>query len=484
MLKEYTRAEVALHNTENDLWVIIENRVYDLTSFARFHPGGKPILIRSAGKECTAEFKSYHNSSVLQKYEKLVVGVIAKAEVKAVVAPYKYAEPAWHYSPSPYYTDFHRQFQKKVRAFVDVEILPFINEWEKAEKYPPELRKKAVDAGLYAAIYPKEYGGTPPNGQSYDAFCDMILIDELSRCGAGGLCWSVFWSFGIAIPPILAYGDQWMKDTIIREVLTGQKNIALCVTEPEAGSNVSNVQTTAELVENNTMYKINGTKRYITGGILADYYTVVCKAKGGPSMVLVPRDTPGVTVKKQNTQGWLTSNTAVITFSDVMIPVKNLIGKEGKGLIQVYENFVHERFTFATSMLRFSRVMLADAVDFVRHRITFNKALSQHQVIRHKIAEMTQRVEALQAYGESIAYQMSQGRINDIPGEMALYKARASECMEFVAKEAMQCLGGCAYIRGGAGDRIERLYREVHVNRCAGGSYEMMHDLAMKQAKL
>lgn len=174
-----------------------------------------------------------------------------------------WAEPYWYSGlNSPYYKDTHRQFRARVRAFVEKEIMPYIDEWEEAGDYPPELRQKAYAAGIYATIYPPQYGGTPP--PQLDAFHDLILTDELARCGSGGLLFACFFSFAIALPPVLAHGSQYLKDLVARDVITGQKIMALCVTEPWGGSDVAAVRTTA--LKQGDHYVLNGEKKFITSG--------------------------------------------------------------------------------------------------------------------------------------------------------------------------------------------------------------------------
>eukprot|EP00854_Cymbomonas_tetramitiformis_P029424 gene29424-36645_t len=145
---------------------------------------------------------------------------------------------------SPHFKETHLQFRAKVRAFVESELKPFLSEWEEKGTYPPDIHKKAYDAGIYSAVWPKEYGGTPP--EDFDAFHDFILIDELARCGAGGVVASAFFSFNIALPPVLAAGSDFLKNLVAKDVIEGRKIMALCVSEPYAGSDVANLRSTAE----------------------------------------------------------------------------------------------------------------------------------------------------------------------------------------------------------------------------------------------
>jgi len=495
MSKTFTASDVAKHNTADDCWIIIDGSVYDVTPFLGDHPGGKNVIVGYAGKDASKVFHSLHSPDAISQYASdLKVGVIASAsggdekkksaEDEFGLVPY--GEPYWYSKfESPYYKQTHIDFRAKVRAFVDKEITPFCHEWDEAGTYPRELHEKAYKAGVLAAIWPVEYGGTPP--KDFDAFHDFILVDELSRCGAGGILWAVFFSFGIALPPVLKVGSPYLKDLVCRDVITGKKIMSLAVTEPYAGSDVAGLRTTA--VRQGDYYIVNGEKKFITSGTRADFFTVAVRTGGpgmrGVSLLLVERNTPGLRIRRQKTQGWWISSTAYMMFEDCKVPVKNIIGRENDGFKSIMHNFNHERFVLGTMSNRYARVCLEEAIKYGRVRKTFKKRLVDHQVIRHKIAEMARRIESTHALLEQIAYQMTQGvPDNYLGGICALTKVQATKTMEYCAREASQILGGASYQRGGIGEKVERLYREVRVNAIGGGSEEILLGLAMKQAKL
>ena len=205
---------------------------------------------------------------------------------------------------------------------------------------------------------------------------------------------------------------------------------------------------------------------------------------GGVSLLLIEKDRPGLTVRRQKTQGWWISNTAYLCFSNVKVPARNLIGELNKGWTAIMHNFNHERFVLAAMANRYARVCIEESIKYGRVRRTFGKRLMDHQALQHKVMEMARQVEATHACLESLAYQMDQGRINAIGGQIALCKVQATKTMEFCAREASQIFGGASYIRGGVGEKVERLYREVRVNAIGGGSEEVLLNLAAKQAKL
>eukprot|EP01127_Copromyxa_protea_P010106 TRINITY_DN2435_c0_g1_i1.p1 TRINITY_DN2435_c0_g1~~TRINITY_DN2435_c0_g1_i1.p1 ORF type:complete len:410 (-),score=99.70 TRINITY_DN2435_c0_g1_i1:29-1258(-) len=397
-----------------------------------------------------------------------------------------YAEPSWYRGFStPYYNDSHVNFRAKVRDWCEKEIVPNVEEWEENQDYPRDLHRKCYEAGIYGAIWPKQYGGTPP--ENFDIFHELIYWDELARATPGGALAACFLTIKIALPPILYMGPRWMKEQVAPEIISGKKIIALCITEPQVGSDVSGLTTTA--VRDGDDYIINGQKKFITSGMKADYFTVAVRTgkegMGGISLFLVDAHAPGIRVRKLKTQGWLSSNTAHVLFDEVRVPAKNLIGQENMGFLAIMLNFNHERFTGIVMTNRGSRNCIEDAIAYARVRSTFGQRLIDHQVIRHKIAEMATRVEGIQAQIEQLAFQMKQGvdpRL--LGGPLALLKVQATKAAEFCAREASQIFGGNSYLRSGPGARVERTYREVRVGAIGGGSEEVMLDLAMKQARL
>jgi acyl-CoA dehydrogenase len=285
-------------------------------------------------------------------------------------------------------------------------------------------------------------------------------------------------SHGIGLPPIRTLGTQEMKDRIIPQVLSGKKISALAITEPTGGSDVANLKTTAR--REGDEYVVNGSKMFITSGMRADYYTVAVRTggegAGGVSLLLIERDREGFTRTPLKKQGWWASDTAALFFDDVRVPVENLIGAENQGFAGIMNNFNSERIGMTAGAIGFSKVCLEDALAWAQERKTFGKRLADHQVIRHKLADMYKRINATQSWLETLAWRVQQG---EKPiAEIALLKVQATETMEYCAREAMQVMGGNGYMRGG---RVERIYREVRVYAIGGGSEEIMRDLAARQ---
>ena len=284
---------------------------------------------------------------------------------------------------------------------------------------------------------------------------------------------------GIGLPPVINWGHDAMKELVAPPVIRGEKHISLGITEPGAGSDVAQLQTTA--VRDGDHFVVNGSKTYITGGMRANWVSTAVRTggegAGGVSMLLIPTDAEGFSrTALDRKQGWWASDTATLYFDNVRVPAANLIGKEGEGFLVIMTNFNGERMAMAAGMEALGRVCLEEAVNWARERHTFGKRLADHQVIRHKIAMMKQKLNATQAYIRCCYETIEAGHPN--PGDIALLKVQASETMEFCAREAMQILGGAGYMRG---NRVERIYREVRVNAIGGGSEEIMRDLASRQ---
>jgi len=401
-------------------------------------------------------------------------------------SPLPFSEPQWYTGfKSPHYKPTHEKFRALVRDFAEKQLAPFTDEWEEAQDYPASLHETAYKAGVFGAIWPVEYGGTPPEG--YDYFHELIYWDELARCCAAGALAACFLTIKIALPPILVTGSKYLKDKVARDCITGKKIIALAITEPEAGSDVSNITTTAR--REGDFFIVNGQKKFITSGLKADYFTVAVRTggagMGGISLLLLEKDMPGIKLRKLKTQGWLSSNTAHILFEDVKVPIRNLIGQENMGFVAIMLNFNHERFVGIAMANRGARNCIEDSIAYARVRHTFGKRLIDNQVITHKIAEMAARVEAVHAVLENIAYQMNENTDpRRVSGAIALLKVQTTKTLEYCAREASQILGGNSYLRSGPGSRVERIYREVRVAAIGGGSEEVMTDLAMRQARL
>ncbi len=375
---------------------------------------------------------------------------------------------------SPFYDESHEAVAQSVRKFIEREVMPNIDAWEDARELPRALHKKAAEAGVLGLGYPEEYGG---HSEGFDIFHSLTQTDEMARPGAGGLGASLM-THGIGLPPILRMGSEEMKRRIAPEVLSGDKIIALAITEPSGGSDVAQLKTKAERVGNK--YVVNGSKMFITSGMRADYVTVAVRTggagMGGISLMLIETDRPGFTRTPLEKMGWHCSDTAALYFDNVEVPPENMIGPENGGFIGIMQNFNSERLGMAMGCCAMARVCLEEAAGWATTRETFGKRLAQHQSIRIKLADMARQIEATQAWVDLCAWQHREGKGR--PADYAMLKVQATRMLEAVARDAAQVLGGASYIKG---SKVERIYREVRVNAIGGGSEEIMLDLAGRQ---
>lgn len=380
--------------------------------------------------------------------------------------------------PNPFLNESHEAWRDQLRRFFDAEIMPYAAEWDEAASIPDDLWPKVAKMGILGLGYPEEFGGT---NDGIDIWHRNILNEEFARVGVGGLAASLM-VHNIGLPPVIAFANERIKQEVAPAVIAGKKHISLGITEPGAGSDVANLTTTA--VRDGDHYIVNGSKTYITGGMRANWVTTAVRTGGtgaaGVSALLIPTDSPGFSrTILDKKQGWWASDTATLYFDDVRVPVENLIGAENRGFAVIMNNFNGERMAMSSGMAAAARVCLEEAVNWARERNTFGKRLADHQVIRHKIADMKMRINATDAYLMAISAAIANGV--EPAGDIALLKVQCSQTMEYCAREAMQIMGGTAYMRGG---RVERLYREVRVNAIGGGSEEIMRDLAARQYAL
>jgi acyl-CoA dehydrogenase len=228
---------------------------------------------------------------------------------------------------------------------------------------------------------------------------------------------------------------------------------------------------------------VTGEKTFITSGMRADYLTVAVRTggdgAGGVSLLLIPGDTPGLSRTRLSKMGWWASDTATLHFDGCRVPAENLIGEEGAGFKVIMQNFNSERMGLAASCAAFAQVCIDEAIAYARERRTFGKPIAQHQVIRHKIVDMAQKVAATQAMLELLAWRVEQG---DNPvAEICMLKNQATQTMAFCASQAVKIFGGAGFMRG---VKVERIYRVVKVNAIGGGTEEIMKDLASRQMGL
>jgi len=380
--------------------------------------------------------------------------------------------------PDRYFSGAHQAFRQSLRAFVAAEITPNVEAWETAGRLPRDLYRKAGEMGIQGVLFPEEIGGS-----GGDFFMQVVVSEEIARCGAGGVCASLG-SHSIGIPPVVKHGSAELRDRFAAPVIAGEKIAALAVTEPGGGSDVAALRTTA--VRDGDHFVLNGEKTFITSGMQADVITVAVRTDpaaggtGGISFILVEGDTPGLTRRELKKMGWWASDTAHLTFSDCRVPAAHLIGEEGKGFKAAMMNFNSERLLIAVQAYSMAQVCYEEALAWAQQRRAFGGTLAEHQAIRHKLVDMAARIDAARTLTYDIVWRHLQGLdpLNVHVARTSMAKVTATEAMKFCADEAVQILGGMGYMRGSA---CERIYREVKVLTIGGGTDEVMRNLAASQ---
>jgi acyl-CoA dehydrogenase len=377
----------------------------------------------------------------------------------------------------PFATPERRALRALTRDFVEREVLPHLDAWERAGQLPRSLHERAAEAGLLGVGFPEGVGGGGGD------LLDTIVVTEevLQAGGSGGLVAGLF-THGIACPHIVAAGDPDQIERFVRPALEGRAIGALAITEPDGGSDVAALRTRA--VRDGADYVVDGSKTFITSGARADFVTVAVRTGGtgfaGLSLLVVPTDAPGFqVVRSLEKMGWLCSDTAELAFTDCRVPAANLVGPENTGFIQIAQQFVVERISLAVQAYATAQRCLELALGWARERSTFGKPLVARQVVRHQLVEMDRLVDVARTYTRHVAMRHVAGQ--DVIAEAALAKNTAVAAAEQVSYQAVQLFGGMGYMRG---TEVERHYRDVRILAIGGGATEVMTELAGRRLGL
>lgn len=397
-----------------------------------------------------------------------------------------FAEPPWQNGlPSYWLTPELLQFQKNIRAFITENLTQHAWEWEKEETIPAHVfdtfsKHNMLIPALPAPLPVKELKANGIHDimgtkvEDFTGFHNMIYGDEMIRSGLVGPGGSLTTGMAFGVPPIIKFGTEQLKERFLPDLLAGKKRTCIAITEPDAGSDVANIRTTATKSSDGKRYIINGTKKWITNGIWSDYSTMAVRTGGpgpsGLSLLVVPlKGHKGVEMRRLKVSGQISAGTTFIELDDVEVPVENLIGKEGEGMRQIMTNFNHERLSIAISVTRQCRVVLSSAFAYVLKREAFGKTLFEQPVVRHRLAKAGVLLESLSAWIEQFVYQLTIMKKEDADVELGGLTAAAKAHAGMVLKECADCaailFGGNGYTRTGQGEIAERMWREVNGNR-------------------
>jgi citronellyl-CoA dehydrogenase len=371
-----------------------------------------------------------------------------------------------------YFNKDHEMVRKAVRDFVEKEINPYMDEWEAQGEAPlHELFKKMGDLGFLGIRYDPEYGG-----QGLDYWYDTVFLEELGRIHGSGIPVAIAVQTHMSTPAIAEYGSTYLKETYLKPAIAGDAVTSIAVTEPDAGSDVAAIKTTAQRQGEN--YVINGSKTYITNGTQADFLTLLARTSDDPgyhafSLFVVPTNLSGFKVsRKLDKLGLRSSDTAELFFDNVKVPAENLIGKEGEGFVYQMQQFQHERFAAIPMSYVSSEETIAMTVEHIKKRIVFGKPLIAKQVLRHRLADWQTEIECLRQLTYHIVRMKEAGL--DVTREVSMGKLFAAKTVKKIADGCLQMYGGVGYM---AEMPISRCFRDARLISIGGGADEIMNEI-------
>ena len=374
-----------------------------------------------------------------------------------------------------YLTPEHEQLREQIARFIAREVEPHALAWEEAGSTPREVLRKLGGAGLLGLMYSAEHGGAEA-----DALTNLVFAEALSQSTFGGFIITVLVHTDMASPHLHHAGTAEQQARWMPGVTSGETITAVAITEPGAGSDVAGIRTTAKRSADGNEWVLNGTKLFITNGVLADLYFVAAKTGEGRhamSMFIVEKGTPGFKVGRSlDKSGWLSSDTAELVFEDCRIPAANLLGEENRGFYSVMKNFQTERIALGAMAIGHCMQALQETLVFVRERRAFGGSLFDKQAVRQRLAMADAKVRAARAFMYHCGWRVTQG--HDVVQDVSLLKALTGELVNEVVSTCQQFHGGMGYMRG---TMIERLWRDARVLAIGGGATEVMLDEAAKR---
>jgi acyl-CoA dehydrogenase len=378
----------------------------------------------------------------------------------------------------------HRMFRQAVRAFVEKEVAPQVEEWEAAGQIPKSIWPRMGELGFLGVEYDEKYGGA-----GADFLTTAVLCEEMARSRCASLAMAVGVHTDMASPHLYWTGREALKEKYLPAICRGEALSAIAVTEPGGGSDVAAIRTRA--VRDGDHYVLNGSKMFITNGVMADLYFVAARIESGSpdrrdrpdkrhegiSMFLVERGTPGFAVsRKLDKMGMRASDTAELAFQDMRVPAENLLGQEGEGFYEVMRIFQRERLVAGLHAAAGCERALEDTIAYVQQRQAFDEPLSKKQVIRHRIAEMATLIEAARwlTYAACLKFRDREDAVKEI----SMVKLFTADMAQKVAYECVQLHGGYGYMREYP---VERFFRDTRLMTIGGGTSEIMKEIIAKQ---
>jgi alkylation response protein AidB-like acyl-CoA dehydrogenase len=372
-----------------------------------------------------------------------------------------------------YFTEEHEFFRKSFRDFLQKEVVPHIEKWEKTGHIERFIWNKMGEMGYFGISYPEKYGG-----HDLDIFYLVIYLEELQKINSGGFAAAMWVHPYLAMTHVNAEGSEAIRERYLSASIKGEKIGCLCITEPFAGSDVGGMRTTA--VKEGDHYIINGSKTFITNGVYSDYLVVSAKThpelgSKGISMFIIDRDTPGVSATKLDKLGWRASDTGEIAFDNVKIPAENLLGEEKKGFTYLMQHLALERIVMAINAHARSEWAIDYTIQYMKDRTAFGRSIDKFQALRHKVADMASEVEMCKTFNYATAYRV--GKNEYVVKEASMAKLVSTRVADEVAYNCLQLLGGYGYIEEYP---LARNLRDSRLGPIGGGTSEILREIIAK----
>jgi acyl-CoA dehydrogenase len=374
---------------------------------------------------------------------------------------------------SMYFTEEHDAFRASFKDFLQKEVVPFIDKWEKTGTIERFIWKKFGEMGYFGLCTPEEFGGL-----DLDLFYTVIFLEELQKVNSGGFAAAMWAHEYLAMTHLNKEGTEFIKQKYLVPSVAGDKIGCLCISEPFGGSDVAGMRSTA--IKKGDSYILNGSKTFITNGVYSDYLIVAAKTDPsekykGISIFVVDRDTPGISATKLDKLGWRASDTAELAFDNVEIPAENMMGEEGKGFPYIMQHFAFERLIMGVNAHARAEFALDYAINYMQERVAFGKSLDKFQALRHKIAEMASKVDICREYNYSITKRLDQGTY--VVKEASMSKLLSTKMADEVIYDALQMLGGYGYMEEYP---MARLLRDSRLGPIGGGTSEILKEIIAK----
>ena len=376
---------------------------------------------------------------------------------------------------SIYFSEEHEAFRRSVRRFMTEEVAPHAEAWEQEGRTPRSIFRRMGELGFLGILHPEAYGG-----QEADLFFAIAFLEELPRSLMGGFCAAVSVQQFMATAHIAASGSDDLKGRYLAPSIAGAKVGALAITEPDTGSDVASIRTSAR--RDGDAYVVNGAKTFITNGAEGDFFTLAVRTgraedgAAGISLLAVDADAPGVRVARRLRKlGWHSSDTAELSFEEVRVPAGNLIGEENSGFYQIMEAFPLERLSGAAISIGSSVMALEFTRRYMAQRTAFGRTLDRFQALRHRMADLYAEVEAARQLTYHAAWLRKEGRPAVLESSMA--KLVASELGKKVADECLQFFGGYGFMEEYP---AARFYRDARAATIAAGTSEIMREIIIR----